>query len=82
MRIVLTNNLRLADMPPDLERTLIDLLKFPNPKWLENERLGRWNRSTPRELRFFDKLRDGSLWIPKGYLRQLILLCRRLNVSY
>ena len=82
MRIVLTNNLRLADIPPDFERTLIDRFKFPNPKWIENERLGRWNRGTPRELRFFDKLRDGSLWIPRGYLRQLILLCRSLNVPY
>ena len=60
----------------------METLKFVNPKWLENERLGRWNRGTPRELRFFDKLRGGGLWIPRGYMRQLILLCRRYKTAY
>lgn len=59
----------------------METLTFVNPKWLENERLGRWNRGTPRELRFFDKVKDG-LWIPRGYMRQLILLCRRNQVAY
>lgn len=82
MKIVLQNNLRLTDIPPDIKTKLIDDLKFPNPKWLENERMGRWNRSTPRELKFFDKIRGGGLWIPRGYLRRLILLCRRQGFPY
>lgn len=82
LQITIKNNLRLANIPEPLRDKLMETLKFVNPKWLENERLGRWNRGTPRELRFFDKLRDGGLWIPRGYMRQLILLCRRYQTAY
>ena len=82
LKITIANNLRLSDIPPKLGETLMETLRFPNPKWLENERLGRWNRGTPQELRFFDKIRGGGLWIPRGYIRQLILLCRRDGIPY
>lgn len=82
LQITIKNNLRLSNIPRQLRDKLMETLKFVNPKWLENERLGRWNRGTPRELRFFDKLRDGGLWIPRGYMRQLILLCRRYQTAY
>lgn len=82
MKITIKNNLRLSAIPPKLRDELMEKLKFLNPKWLENERLGRWNRGTPRELRFFDKVRDHGLWIPRGYIRQLILLCRRYEIPY
>lgn len=82
MKIILTNNLRLSSIPPEIRATIMDTLTFPNPKWLENERMGRWNRGTPKVLRFYDKTRGGGLWIPRGYMRQLLLLCRRRGVRY
>jgi superfamily II DNA or RNA helicase len=42
----------------------------------------RWNRRTPKVLRFYDKVGQTGLWIPRGYIRQLILLCRRNAVQY
>ena len=44
--------------------------------------MGRWNRGTPKELRFYDKVGAAGLWIPRGYMRQLILLCRRDEIKY
>ncbi|UCH24133.1 MAG: DEAD/DEAH box helicase [Deltaproteobacteria bacterium] len=82
LAITIKNNLRLAGIPPVLRKTLIEKLKFPNPKWIENHRMGRWNRGVPRELRFYDQISGGGLWIPRGYLRQLIFLCRRFQVNY
>ena len=82
MKITITNNLRLKDVPPDIITSLTEKLKFVNPKWLENEKMGRWNRGTPKELRFYDKVGTSGLWIPRGYMRQLILLCRRHGVDY
>jgi len=81
LKIILTNNLRLSGIPPEIRATIMDTLTFPNPKWLENERMGRWNRGTPKLLRFYDKTRGGGLWIPRGYMRQLLLLCRRRGVT-
>jgi superfamily II DNA or RNA helicase len=63
-------------------QALTERLEFPNPKWLENERMGRWNRRTPRMLRFYDKVGATGLWIPRGYMRQLILQCRRDGIQY
>jgi len=82
MRIVLTNNLRLTDIAPHIYETLVEQLRFPNPKWLENARMGRWNGNTPKELRYYDKTRGGGLWIPRGYLRQLILLCKKDRIQF
>ena len=80
--ITITNNLRLKNVPSDIFKVLTEKLKFLNPKWLENEKMGRWNRDTPKELRFYDKVGATGLWIPRGYMRQLILLCRRHDVRY
>jgi len=82
LKIILTNNLRLSNIPREIHQKLIKTLTFPNPKWMENERMGRWNRGTPKMLKFYDKFRDGGLWIPRGYMRQLLLLCRRQGVTY
>ena len=80
--ITITDNLRLKNVPPDILKTLTEKLNFLNPKWLENEKMGRWNRGTPKELRFYDKVGAAGLWIPRGYIRQLILLCRRHEIKY
>jgi superfamily II DNA or RNA helicase len=80
--ITITDNLRLKNVPPDILKILTEKLKFLNPKWLENEKMGRWNRGTPKELRFYDKVGAAGLWIPRGYMRQLLLLCRRHDIKY
>jgi len=82
LNIFLRNNLRLTGIPPQLYDLLTQRLKFPNPKYLENVRMGRWNRGVPKELRFYFRLRGGGLEIPRGFIRQLITTCRRLDIDY
>lgn len=82
MKIILANNLWLSGIPSEIRQNLIKTLTFPNPKWMENERMGRWNRGTPKMLRFYEKVRGGGLRIPRGYMRQLLLLCRRKGIKY
>jgi superfamily II DNA or RNA helicase len=82
LSMTITNNLRLKNVPPDLGKILIEKLEIVNPKWLENERMGRWNRGTPQVLRFYDKVGPAGLWIPRGFMRQLILLCRKHDIDY
>ena len=80
--ITITNNLRLKNVPSDLMAVLTDKLEILNPKWLENERMRRWNQGTPQRLRFYDKVGAAGLWIPRGFMRQLILLCRKHGIDY
>ena len=82
MNITIKNNLRLTGITPKLRDELIERLKFPNPKYIENARMGRWNRGVAKELRFYDKIRGGSLLIPRGYIRHLIDLCRIHQTDY
>jgi superfamily II DNA or RNA helicase len=80
--ITIKENLRLKDVPPQLMQRLMEKLEFANPKWLENERMGRWNRGTPQSLKFYDKVGRNGLWIPRGYIRHLINACRRLGIEF
>ena len=80
--ITIANNLRLKNVPPELLSILTEKLEILNPKWLENERMRRWNRDTPQVLRFYDKVGPAGLWIPRGFMRQLILLCRKHDILY
>lgn len=80
--ITIKENLRLSHVPPELMMVLVEKLQFTNPKWAENERMGRWNRGTPKTLKFFDRVGKTGLWIPRGYIRQLINLCKRENIPF
>jgi superfamily II DNA or RNA helicase len=82
LTITIKENLRLKDVPPQLMQRLMEKLEFANPKWLENERMGRWNRGTPQSLKFYDKVGRNGLWIPRGYIRHLINACRRLGIEF
>jgi superfamily II DNA or RNA helicase len=82
MDITIANSLIIRNLPADLRKVLMERLKFENPKWVENHRMGRWNKGIPRVLKFYDKLKGDGLLIPRGYLRQLILLCRQSDVAY
>lgn len=82
LTLTLSNYLYLKGVPETLYDWLTETLQFPNPKWLENERMGRWNRGTPKELRYYRRLRGGGLRIPRGFIRSLIRTCRQRDIPY
>ena len=82
MKIVLTNKLILQEVPDEIRQLLMHRLKMPNPKWFENERMGRWNGTTPQTLIFYEHYLSEGLVIPRGYIRSLILMCRQNNIAY
>jgi superfamily II DNA or RNA helicase len=82
MKISIQASLTIEDAPPDLFGELRSRLTINNPKWAENEKMGRWNGDTEPFLYFWQKTRDGNLTIPRGYARQLIFLCRRRGFEY
>ena len=82
LTITIKENLRLRNVPPKCLEMLVEKLQFLNPKWLENERMGRWNRGTPKLLKFYDRVGPDGLWIPRGYIRHLINMCRRQGIKF
>ena len=76
LRIRILNNLRLTQVPEAIDETLKSNLTIINPKWIENKRMGRWNGRTKYTLRYFRRVKGGGLSIPRGYIRQVIHLCR------
>ncbi len=81
MKITITKHLRVEDATTPLIEELMEALSLPNPKWLENERMGRWNRGTPKLLKFYFKIKNGLI-IPRGYMRQLINTAGRHDEDY
>ena len=82
MKIVITSELFLSGVPATIEKEILRRLVFLNPKWAENERLGRWNRDTPKYVTAYEKTRRGDLILPRGFVRQLLLMCRERGVAY
>lgn len=82
MIIQIKNTLHLKEPPSELKDTLKAKLTFQNPKWVENNRMGRWNHGVPKELKFYSQLKDNGLSIPRGYIRQLINLCKSRQIPY
>ncbi|MFO7558103.1 MAG: DEAD/DEAH box helicase [Desulfobacterales bacterium] len=80
MEIILSNNLLLPDIPSGLYRDLTENLTCLNPRWLENNRMGRWNRNTKKELKFYEKTGKSGLRLPRGYIRELITRCRHQEI--
>ncbi len=82
LQITIGKAIRLESVPDQLDRFLRDQLEIPNPKWLENERMGRWNRETPKTLCCYARTPDGGLILPRGYTGQLIRRCNKDGIAY
>ncbi len=82
MLIEVRNRLLVSELRQDHIKYLTSKLRFPNPKWIENNKMGRWNRNTPKILKFYRFAGKKQLLLPRGYLRQLILFCRKTAEPY
>ncbi len=82
MLIIVRNRLVVTDLHRDHMEHITRKLRFANPKWIENNKMGRWNRDTPRMLKFYRFSGKNRLSLPRGYLRQLILFCRQKGEPY
>ena len=44
LKITITHSLKINHAPTKLLDMLVERFQMLNPKWIENERMGRWNR--------------------------------------
>lgn len=82
VKLVISSRLKLSGLPNSLREELIKRFTLPNPKWIENERMGRWNRNTPPTLTFFRKSGKNGIVVPRGTIRQILLLLKQNDIRH
>ncbi|RJQ53554.1 MAG: DEAD/DEAH box helicase, partial [Desulfobacteraceae bacterium] len=82
MKITVSNQLELTGIPYHFRQAVCNRLTFDNPAHLEAVKMGRWTGNIPEVLRFYQDPGDGTLTIPRGFCRQLILMCRKNGIRY
>ena len=82
LQVTIDRSLRLNHAPSDILEVLVERFQMLNPKWLENQRMGRWNRGTKKTLKYYRRFGKNGIRIPRGYARQLLLLLNRENLAY
>jgi len=80
MKITHTNTLTLEGIPAPLFGEVQSRLTLENPKWAENEKMGRWNGKTPRLLTYYQGTQN-ALTVPRGFLRQLLEMSNRHRIN-
>ena len=81
MKLTINNKITCQDIPQGLMAEIKNRLNFVNPKWEENEKRGFWQGKTPRILRFYE-IDNDNISVPRGFIRQLLSLCRREDVTF
>ncbi|MBW2356801.1 MAG: DEAD/DEAH box helicase family protein, partial [Deltaproteobacteria bacterium] len=80
--ITLSNRLKLRGLPPVLRDSLIARLEMENPQYVEATRLGRWTRGMPKVLRYHQRLGADGLIVPRGFIRQVVDMCRQHGLGF
>jgi superfamily II DNA or RNA helicase len=80
--MTLSNALKLGHLPPVLHQSLISRLEMENPQYVEATRLGRWTRGMPKVLRFHHRLGADGLVVPRGFIRQVVDMCRQQGIGF
>ncbi|MFH0725044.1 MAG: DEAD/DEAH box helicase [Pseudomonadota bacterium] len=82
VNLLLSNELKLTGLSDSLREEWVKKLTLPNPKWLENERMGRWNRDTPPTLKFYRKSGKNGIVVPRGTIRQVLSLFKQKGIRH
>ncbi len=75
MRCRIAHKLFLSDIPEPIAAQIVADLTLENPKWLENQKMGRTNYKVSRHLKFFSTRTNGGLIVPRGYGERLARIC-------
>ena len=81
MKITITNKLIITKAPDELRIKICMAFTMENPAWIENDRMCRSNRKTPRHLTFYQQTPDGFT-VPRGALGLVCCFCKESNISY
>ncbi len=81
MELHIKNSVKILNCPSFLQEEIKSRLTILNPKWSDNNRLGRWNEGTQKFLKFYTSEQD-ELSVPKGYIRSIINLSKNFDIPF
>lgn len=81
MKIILSNEIQIIGAPELLLRNIRDAFTIENPRWIDNDRMSRWNGATDHWLTFY-KNHTGGLTIPRGAMGLLLFFCKDMGIRY
>ncbi len=83
LQITLTNNIKIprAQLSPDLVNFLRDSLNFVNSEYIIKKKLSKNTYGTEAYFRMLEE-RDGYVFIPRGFVRELLLYCKEKRIPY
>jgi superfamily II DNA or RNA helicase len=83
LQITLNNNIKIprANLSPGLVNFLRDSLNFVNSEYIIKKKLGKNTFGTEPYFRMLEE-RDGYVFIPRGFVRELLLYCKEKRIPY
>jgi len=52
---------------PFIKKFIMSSLTILNPKWIENEKMGRWNQNTDKHLIYYS-VKNDHIYFPRGFI--------------
>jgi superfamily II DNA or RNA helicase len=81
MKIELNNKIKITDSRPEIVKHIQYALTIDNPKWIENDRMERWNGKTPRHIKCFEHY-GNILLCPRGFLPGILSIAKEYGEHY
>jgi hypothetical protein len=83
LQITLNNNIKIprAYLNPGLVNFLRDSLNFVNSDYILKKKLGKNTFGTEAYFRMLEE-RDGNVFLPRGFVRELLLYCKEKRIPY
>lgn len=70
IKIKLSKQAHIYSPPKALLKRLRKDLQVFNPKWIDNQRMGRYNRDTPKYINIYEE-GPGRISVPSGYIEEI-----------
>src|SRR4030043_330542 len=80
MKITLTSHIDIARAPEPLLRKIRDTFTIENPRWIDNDKMSRWNGGTDHWLTFYENYPD-RLTIPRGAMGLVLFFCKEMGIQ-
>ena len=81
MKIILSNEIQIIEAPELLLRKICETFSIENPRWIDNDKMSRWNGGTDHWLTFYENHPDG-LTIPRGTMGLILYFCKEADTQY